>query len=338
MRKEVLAAMTRPMITHRGTEYKELHRSIIDKLRKLLQTDDDILLLVSSATGAMEAGVRSAVGQSILHMTNGAFAERWAEISRSNGKKADVVSAAWGEPALPELLDGKALGQYEAVAITHNETSTGIMNPLESIAERVHRDSDALLFVDAVTAAFANEIDLRRIKPDLFLFGTQKALALPPGLAIAVVSNRLIEKARKVENRGRYLDLVEIKEFADRNLVPSTPPVSLMYALDFQLDRIMKEGMARRAERHRKLAEMARKWAMETLAIYPSGSYSNTVTCVRNTKGVEYEEIDEKLASSGYQISEGYGKLKKSTFRIGHMGDVTTDEMAGLLEALSEAV
>lgn len=326
------------MITHRGDEYKELHRSIVDKLRKLLQTEDDILLLVSSATGAMEAGVRSAVGGSILHITNGAFAERWAEISRSNGKRADVVSAPWGEPAHPELLNGRELGQYDAIAVTHNETSTGVMNPLEGIAEKVHRDSDALLFVDAVTSAFANEIDLRRIRPDLFLFGTQKALALPPGLAIAVVSNRLIEKARKVENRGRYLDLVEIKEFADRSLVPSTPPVSLMYALDFQLDRIMEEGMARRAERHRKLAEMARRWAMETMAVYPSGSYSNTVTCVRNTKGVEYERMDGELAKRGYQISEGYGKLKKSTFRIGHMGDVTTDEMSGLLEALSGAV
>ncbi len=325
-------------MTHRGREYKELHKSIVDRLRRLLQTDDSILLLVSSATGAMEAGVRSAVNERILHLTGGAFAERWAEISRSNGKEAEVVSVPWGEAVGPDLLDGQKLERCEAVAVTHNETSTGVMNPLEAIAERVHGESDALLFVDAVTSAFANVINLRKIRPDLFLFGTQKALALPPGLAVAVVSDRLLEKARTVSSRGKYLDLVEIKEFADRNLVPSTPPVSLMYALDYQLERIEKEGMDRRAERHRELGEMARRWADKYMSVYPPGNYSNTVTCIRNTGGKSYEMIDEALAGRGYQISEGYGKLKQSTFRIGHMGDVTADEMKGLLDALTEAV
>lgn len=338
VRKEVLAAMTRPMITHRGREYKELHSSIIEKMRKLLGTDDSILLFVSSATGAMEAGIRSSVKRDILHLTSGAFSERWAEISTANGKKAAVSSAPWGEPVTAGLLDGKELETYEAVAVTHNETSTGVMNPLEEIAERLHSGSDPLLLVDAVTSAFANKIDLRRIRPDFFLFGTQKALALPPGLAFAVVSDRLLGKAKEVENRGRYFDLLEIKDFADRNLVPSTPPVSLMYALDFQLERILKEGMEARAARHEKLGSMARNWALEKAALFPKGNYSNTVTCVRNTGGREFGTINAALAEAGYQISEGYGRLKKETFRIGHMGDLTEKEMEGLLEALSGAV
>ncbi len=338
VRREVLEAMSRPMITHRGKEYKQLHASIVEKLRSLLGTDNCILFLVSSATGAMEAGVRSAVQKSIMHLTCGAFAERWEEISRANGKFAASITAPWGEAIDPLKLDRKSLSGYEAVAVTHNETSTGVMNPLEQIADKVHESTDALLFVDAVTSAFANRIDLSRIEPDLFLFGTQKALALPPGLAIAVVSDRLLEKAKNVADRGKYLDLVETKEFADRNLVPSTPPVSLLYALDFQLDRISREGLDNRADRHARLSGMARDWARKHLALFPKDNYSNSVTCVRNSSGKPYSDIDARLADRGYQISEGYGKLKESTFRIGHMGDLTVKEMDGLLSALSEVM
>lgn len=330
--------MMKPMITHRGGEYKKLHASIVEKMKKLLGTENDILLSVSSATGVMEAGVRSAVGGKILHMTCGAFSERWAEISRDNGKDATSVSVPWGRAAGAELLDGHLSGGYDAVAVTHSETSTGVMNPLEEIAEAVHSSSDSMLFVDAVTSAFANVIDMGRVKPDLLLFGTQKALALPPGLAFAVVSERLLEKAGSVKNRGRYLDLLEMKKFADRNLVPSTPPISLMYALDFQLDRIASEGMERRAARHRELAGMARAWAEEHMALFPEGSYSSTVTCVKNTADIDFQALSSHLAARGYQISEGYGKMKGSTFRIGHMGDLTVDEMKGLLEAMTEAV
>lgn len=336
VRREVLAKMTGPMITHRGREYKQLHASIVEKLRSLLRTDSSILLFVSSATGAMESCIRSCVEKRILHLTSGAFSERWVEISRSNAKQADVVSVPWGQPVGASSVEGSPMAEYDAVAVTHNETSTGVMNPIEEVADRVHGESEALLFVDAVTSAFANVIDLARIKPDFLLFGTQKALALPPGLAFAVVSDRMFEKAKKTGNRGRYFDLLEIKEFADRHLVPSTPPISLMYALDYQLDRISREGMERRAERHRRMAEMARRWASEHLGLFPSGSYSNTVTCVNNTAGKAFEEIDGKLAASGYQISEGYGKLKQATFRIGHMGDLTTAELSGLLSVMTE--
>lgn len=330
--------MTRRMITHRGADYKELHSSIVRKIRKLLGTENDVLIVVSSATGVMEAGVRSAVVDRITHLTCGAFGERWAEISKANGKDTNVISVPWGRAIDPGLLDEERLEGSEAVAVTHNETSTGVMNQLEGIADIVHKKTDALLFVDAVTSAFAGIIDMNRIKPDLLLFGTQKALALPPGLAFAVVSERLIEKAKATKARGKYLDLLEIKDFADRNLVPSTPPVSLMYALDYQLDRIEAEGMQNRAERHRRLADMARSWAEEKLSLFPKGNYSNTVTCVNTEGRVDYQALDRHLAGKGYQISEGYGKIKQSTFRIGHMGDLTVDEMSGLLEAMSGVV
>lgn len=326
------------MITHRGADYRELHASIVQKIGKLLGTDNRVLLVVSSATGVMEAGVRSAVSGKIAHLTCGAFGERWAEISRSNGKMVDAISFPWGEAVKPDMLDADRLGGNEAVAVTHNETSTGVLNPLEEIADFVHGRTDSLLFVDAVTSAFASVIDWNRVRPDLLVFGTQKALALPPGLAVAVVSERLLEKAKSVQDRGKYFDLLEIKEFADRNLVPSTPPVSLMYALDYQLERIGKEGMAVRAARHRQMAEMARKWANEHLSLFPHGNYSNTVTCVNSEGRVDYQTIDRQLAGKGYQISEGYGKIKQSTFRIGHMGDLTVDEMGGLLEVMSEVV
>ncbi len=338
VRKDVLNAMAKPMITHRGSDYKKLHSSVVEKLRELLRTENDVFLIPASSTGAMEAGVRSAVAKKVLHLTCGSFGERWVEISRSNGKDASVVSAEWGKAVVPEMV-GDAANGAEAVAVTHNESSTGVMNPLSDIAACLRKTPDVLLMVDAVTSAFANVIDMNAIAPDLLLFGTQKALALPPGLAVAVVSERLIEKAKTVANRGKYLDLVEIKEFADRDLVPTTPPISLIFALDYQLDRIKEEGMKRRADRHRMLGEMARRWAAERMGLFSQeGFHSNTITCVNNTSGMEFKQIDEGLSKRGYQISEGYGKLKPKTFRIGHMGDLSTDEMGGLLDALTEVM
>ena len=336
VRRDVLNAMTKPMITHRGSDYKKLHRSVVEKLRELLGTENDIFLIPASSTGVMEAGVRSAVSKRILHLTCGSFAERWVEISRSNGKEATVVSAEWGKAVTPEMI-GDAAESVEAVTLTHNESSTGVMSPLDGIASCLKKTPGVLLMVDAVTSAFGNIIDMNTVKPDLLLFGTQKALALPPGLAIAVVSERLLERARTVANRGRYLDLVEIKEFADRDLVPTTPPISLIFALDYQLDRIIQEGMKKRADRHRMLGEMARRWASERMGVFSQdGFHSNTITCVNNTSGMDFGQIDDGLMKRGYQIAEGYGKLKSATFRIGHMGDLTTDEMGGMLDALSE--
>ncbi len=336
VRRDVLKAMTKPMITHRSSDYKKLHHSVVERLKELLGTENDIFLIPASSTGAMEAGVRSAVSRNILHLTCGSFAERWVEISRSNGKTATVVSTEWGKAIVPELI-GSAADGVEAVAVTHNESSTGVMNPLESIAAHLRKTPDVLLMVDAVTSAFGNIIDMKSVKPDLLLFGTQKALALPPGMAIAVVSERLLERAKGVEDRGRYLDLVEIKEFADRDLVPTTPPISLLYALDYQLDRIKEEGMQKRADRHFRMAEMARKWASDHMSLFSQeGFHSNTITCVNNTSGMDFKQIDEGLAKRGYQIAEGYGKLKSKTFRIGHMGDLTTEEMGGLLDSLTE--
>ncbi len=336
VRRDVLKAMTKPMITHRSSDYKKLHHSVVERLKELLRTENDIFLIPASSTGAMEAGVRSAVSRNILHLTCGSFAERWVEISRSNGKTATVVSTEWGKAIVPELI-GSAADGVEAVAVTHNESSTGVMNPLESIAAHLRKTPDVLLMVDAVTSAFGNIIDMKSVKPDLLLFGTQKALALPPGMAIAVVSERLLERAKGVEDRGRYLDLVEIKEFADRDLVPTTPPISLLYALDYQLDRIKEEGMQKRADRHFRMAEMARKWASDHMSLFSQeGFHSNTITCVNNTSGMDFKQIDDGLAKRGYQIAEGYGKLKSKTFRIGHMGDLTTEEMGGLLDSLTE--
>ncbi|MEM3852366.1 MAG: alanine--glyoxylate aminotransferase family protein [Methanomassiliicoccales archaeon] len=336
VRDEVLDAMRRPLIVHRGKEYRTLHTSIMEKLHRLLNTDNGILMFVTSATGAMEAAVRSGVSRSIAHVTCGAFGERWVEISKSNGKETSVVSVPWGEAVTPPVVEKVPFDSIEAVAVTHNETSTGVMNPVHEIAETVRERGSPLLFVDAVTSAFAVDLNIKAMEPDFLLFGTQKALALPPGLAFAVVSQRYLEKAKTVQGRGKYLDVLEIKDFGDRQLSPATPPISLMYALDLQLERIQREGMRARAERHLRLAEMAREWARHRLALFPAGYFSNTVTCVRNLRGMEFELINSGLGERGFQISEGYGKLKGETFRIGHMGDFTIGEMEGLLKALDE--
>jgi len=339
VRSAVLEQMRRPMITHRSVEYRHLHASIVERMARLLDTEETILLLVSSATGAMEAGVRSAVSRKIMHFTCGAFGERWAAISRSNGKEAVELKTPWGKGIRCEAIEGRIDADAEAVALTHNETSTGVMNPLQDLADAVHSQSDALLFVDAVTSAFANDLKLRKVEADLVVFGTQKALALPPGLAFAVVSDRLLKKAEGVGNRGKYLDLLEIKEFADRSLVPTTPPVSLMYALDYQLELIEREGIGNRAERHRRMADMCRGWALKHGGLFSEeGFRSNTVTCILNSNGIPFEDIQRGLKSNGYEISEGYGQIREKTFRIGHMGDVTEAELQGLLKALDGVI
>lgn len=338
--QDTLQAMTKPMITHRCKEYKDLHGAVVEKLRKALQTDDDIFLVGGSATVMIEGAVKNAVSSSCLNISNGSFGKRLIECATLNGKNVTEVHVPWGKAMKPEDIEGKVSKDMEAVCWVSNESSTGVLSDSVALAEEVRRQNpDSLIIVDAVTSAMAADMNLPKLQADAVVFGTQKALALPPGLAIAVVSDRIIEKSKSVKNKGFYTDFVKLKKNADENYALTTPPVSLLYGLDYQLDKILKEGMANRYKRHIEMAEMVRKWAEEKFnGLYPEEGYRSKTIGVVNRGDLDFDAFHSKLKAKGYEISNGYGDVKQTTFRIGHMGDITPSMLKELLSAMDEVL
>ena len=335
---DTLLAMNRPMMIHRGSNYANLQHGIVEKLHKVLDTDMHILLAPASATGFLEACVRCGVHERMMSLANGSFGDRWAAIGTACGKKVTKVEVPWGNALRCVDLAGKIEPGFEAVTIVSNESSTGVLNPTKELVRLIKAESDPLVFVDGVTSVGAVDLHLKDLNLDALVFGSQKALALPPGLAIICVSDRLLKVAEKVSNRGYYFDLIELKKAADKDMPLTTPPVSLMYGLDYQLDKMLKEGMANRYARHHAMAETVRAWARKRFKLYAEAGYeSETITVVDSGK-LEFARLDKELKARGFEISPGYGKIKDSTFRIGHMGDLKVDDMSDLLKVMDEAL
>ncbi|MDR1404157.1 MAG: aminotransferase class V-fold PLP-dependent enzyme [Candidatus Methanoplasma sp.] len=336
--EEVIRSMIRPMITHRSKEYKALHRAIIEKTKKALNTDQDIFLVSGSASVLLEGMIRNGVSSKTLGLTNGSFGDRSIEIAELNGKTVDKVKVEWGKAIRPEHIRERVRHDTEAVHWVSNESSTGVFSNSDEIADEVRsQNPDSLIFVDAVTSAFAMDLNLRKLDADAVVFGTQKALALPPGLAMMAVSERLLKKAESVPNRGFYTDLLKIKKQSDESYALTTPPVSLMYALDFQLDRILSEGMAARYRRHSEMADIVENWAGSRLnGTFPEKGFRSNTISVLNRGSLDFGEFHSSLKSKGYEISNGYGDVKDRTFRIGHMGDTTPAGVKELLSAMDE--
>lgn len=337
---EVLQAMTKPMITHRCKEYKQLHGAIVEKLRKALDTDMDVFLVGGSATVLIEGAIRNGVNTDCLGISNGSFGKRFIECGKLNGKTVSEVHVPWGKAMKPADIAGKVTKDTEAVCWVSNESSTGVLSDSASLAGEVRKqNSDALVLIDAVTSALAVDLKIKETDPDALIFGTQKALALPPGLAIALVSDRILEKSKTVKNKGFYTDFISLKKNADENYALTTPPVSLMYALDFQLDRILAEGMASRYRRHQEMADMVGKWADEKMhGLFPEKGFRSKTIGVINRGDLDFDAFHTALKAKGYEISNGYGDVKTTTFRIGHMGDITPARLKQLLSAMDETL
>ncbi|MDR0508349.1 MAG: aminotransferase class V-fold PLP-dependent enzyme [Candidatus Methanoplasma sp.] len=336
--QEVLQAMTKPMITHRSKEYKALHQAIIEKMKKALDTDMDILMVSGSASVFLEGMIRNGVRSKTLGLTNGSFGDRTIEIAELNGKTVEKVRADWGKAIRAAHIKGKVKTDIEAVHWVSNESSTGVLSDSIEIAEEVRsQNQDSLIFVDAVTSAFAVDLNLKVLDADAVVFGTQKALALPPGLAMMAVSEKLLKKAKTVPDRGFYTDLLKVKKQNDDNYALTTPPVSLMYALDFQLDRMLSEGMQARYRRHKEMADIVEEWAGRKLhGTFPEKGFRSNTISVLNRGGLEFDKFHSSLKSKGYEISNGYGDVKEKTFRIGHMGDTTPAGVKQLLSVMDE--
>ena len=242
---EILKAMSVPMIGHRDPLYSDLHGAVVTKLKKFLQTDGHIYLSTSSSTGMMEGAIRNCVNKKVLMTNCGAFSKRWVEIAELNGKEIDVINVEMGQATTPEMVDEYlSKGGFEAVCITHNETSTGVMNPIKEIGALVREKyPDVLVLVDAVSSMAGTEIKVDEWGLDVVSAGTQKAFAIPPGLCVVTVSEKAFQRSAAVENKGFYFNFIELEKKAVKNQTPATPAISLINALNVQMDRIFEEGV-----------------------------------------------------------------------------------------------
>ena len=338
VRPEVLQAMATPQIYHRAPEFSELYGEIQPKLQKLLYTQNPVFLFTSSSTGVMEGSILNCVKKKVLHTVNGAFSERWYEISQICGVPCQALTTPWNVAIKPEMVEEKlASGEFDAVAVTYNETSTGLLNPLAEIAQVIKKFPHVLLLVDAVSAMGGVKIEVDKWGVDVCLAGVQKCFALPPGLTVCSVSERALARAKEVGPRTYYWNFQEMLKYHQRNQTPATPSIPHMFALNVQLDAMFEEGLDRRFARHEEMAKIVQDWALKHFAIYPEkGYWSKTVTCISNTRGIPVDQLSDTLVKEhGVLISEGYGQIKGKTFRIAHMGDLTVPDIRGLLGTIN---
>lgn len=338
VREDVLQKMATPMIGHRTKDASNLQRSISEKMKKVMYTDSEILLSTSSGSGLMEGAVRSCTRKKAAIFSIGAFGDRWHKMAASNGVPADKFPSEPGKPTTPEMVDeALSTGKYDLITITHNETSTGVMNPIEEIAEVMKKYPDVVWCLDTVSSMGGTKIEVDRLGVDICITSTQKCLGLPPGMAICSFSQKAVDAAKQVEFRGLYLDLLDLYNYIKKKdyQYPSTPSISHMFALDYQLDRILEEGLENRFARHLEMAGYVRQWAKEKFELFAEEKYaSNTLTTVRNTRNISVSDLNKKLGEYGYMISNGYGDLKEVTFRIAHMADTTLEEIKELLSVI----
>jgi aspartate aminotransferase-like enzyme len=346
VRQEILAAMMQPMIAHRGSAFEQLFERLQRGLRPLFMTDRPVYINSSSATGMMESAIRCAPAGRMLCLVNGAFSERFAHIASMCARDVDRYEVAWGQiHTIPQLDERLSMRKYAAITVVHSETSTGALNDVRAISDCAHRHG-AVCLVDSVSGFAGAELRFDEWKLDYVLTGSQKAMALPPGLSFAIASPSFVDRANATSARGVYFDLVELDAYARRNQTPSTPALSLFYALELQLKSIAAEGVEARWARHKAMAARTQEWltkiADETgkrvANIAPLGSQSPTVSTIKLPSDLPGETFTAAVAKKGIVVGSGYGKLKTSTFRIGHMGDHTLETLERCLSACSSVL
>lgn len=341
VRPEVLEQMAKPMIGHRGKDASGLQRRISDNLRKVFFTKSEILLSTTSGSGLMEGAIRCCTAKRAAVFSVGAFGKRWYEMATSNNVPADLFEVEMGNGITAEMVDEVLkTGKYDLVAITHNETSTGVMNPVKEIGQVIKNYPDVVFIVDTVSSAAGTKIEVDEWGIDICITSTQKAIGLPPGMAICTFSNKAKERAEKVPNRGFYLDLLSLYKYIQKKdyQYPSTPSLSHMFALDYQLDYILnEEGLKNRFARHLEMAKVVREWAKKHFELFADENYlSNTLTAIKNTKNIDVSALNKELGNRGFQLSNGYGSLKDKTFRIAHMADCQMEDINELLNNIND--
>ncbi len=344
--EKTFSAFCRPMIGHRSQAFKDLYASMQPRLRALLYTKQPVMLSTSSAWGVMEGAVRNLVHRKVLNCMCGAFSDKWFDVSRRCGKEAEPLQVPWGSPIRAEAIDARlTTGQFDAVTVIHNETSTGVMSPLAEIAALKRKYADVMFIVDCVSSMSAVPVKFDELGIDVVLAGSQKAFALPPGMTIFTFSPSALAKSAKAKDRGYYFDFAEFNKNAEQNMTPSTPSIAHVNALASKLEEIFAEGLEARFARHKQTAQSTRDWAARHgFTLFPDAGFeSMTLTCVNNgAKGggrvIDVPRFQKLVREMGYLIDGGYGKIKGTTFRVSNMGDETPDTMGQLYAVMNKAL
>jgi len=341
VRDSILQAQAVPMLSHRSWEYSRLQLEVTSKLQQLLYTQQRVYLYSSSSTGVMEGTVRQASIKRVLNTVCGAFSRRWHQITAASDIPCDTVEVPPGQAITPEIVD-EALseGTYDAITIVMNETSTGVLNPVRDIAALVREKyPHVLILVDAVSCMAGARIEFDAWGLDVCFAGIQKCFALPPGLTVCAVSNRARQRAAQVAHPGFYFAYAQMDRRYEQGQTPVTPPVSLIQALDAQMDDILAEGLEQRWKRHQQMAAHIQDWARHYFALFADERYlSPTVTNITNTRGISVTRLNEELDKRGVAIANGYGSLKEKCFRIAHMGDLTLEDMEWLTVLIGDVL
>ena len=341
---DALAAQTEPLIGHRSMEMDAMFADVQGKLRHVFCTASRVYVFASSGTGMHEACIRNGVreGGRVLMLTNGAFSERWYDVAVGCGRKVIKAEVPWFVALDPDwvaeqIANAKKEGDLDAVCLVHNDTSTGVLNPLEEISDRIRQVApDTLFFVDAVSSLAGAEVQVDAWQLDVCLTSSQKALAVPPGLAFAAVSDRTLERASEVQGRGWYFDFINMERYLVRGLIPATPAISLFRALQVQLDRIAAEGMTLRWQRHMDLRDHARRLATSHgFTPMVGDTYASpTVTTLSGGEGFDINGLIDFLQQANLILSNGYGPQKGKSLRVGHMGEMRPSDLDRLFAAI----
>ena len=341
---DVLQQLSRPTLGHRGKEYAQLQAETVDMLKKVLFTEQNVFLSTSSASGIWEAAIRNCIASDdrVLCACCGAFSDKWADVAEKCGASVDRLKVEWGKPTTAEQIDEKlASGNYTALTVVYNETSTGLTNPVNEISAMMKaKYPDVLVFVDAVSGMVGLPMHFDELGWDIAFASVQKAFAIPPGFAVAVVSDRAIEKSTSVPNRGYYFNFELWAKSAAKSQTLVTPGVPYIMALNYQAKKLLDEGMENVWARHKTMGEYVRGWAKEKFGLFCEEQYaSNTLTTVKNTRGIDVAATIKAIQEKHNTIfGNGYGKLKEETFRIAHMGDITLDDVKELTGWIDEEI
>jgi len=339
---KTLAAFSRPMIGHRGEDFKNLYRDVYPKLQTLFGTRQSVFLSTSSAWGVMEASIRNLVDRGVLCCMCGAFSDKWLDVARRCGKNAEPLQVEWGKHIDQKNVDRElASGKFDTVTLIHNETSTGVTNPLPEICCTLAKYPDVALIVDTVSSFSAMKIDMDALGIDVMLTGAQKALALPPGFSLFSVSEKAFARAEKQKDRGYYFDFLEFRKQQAEWMTPSTPSIGHIFALQSKLDEIFEEGLQARFDRHAKTNAVVHDWVRKSGFEFfaEEGFRSKTLTCVKNNKGIDVLAFAKRLREEHHLVIDpGYGKLRGKTFRLSNMGDETEKTVSQLLGCVDDVL
>lgn len=338
-----LLAMAKHPMGHRSAEFDAIFAECTENLKWLHQTKSDVLSLTVSGTGAMEAGIINflSAGDRVLVGNNGKFGERWGEVAQAYGLNAEIITAEWGQPLDPEKfrekLEADTNKEIKAVIITHSETSTGVLNDLETINRHVKAHGEALIMVDAVTSLGAANVPMDEWGIDVIASGSQKAYMIPPGLGFVAVSPKAWEAYKTAKLPRFYLDLGKYRKDAAKNTTPFTPPVNMFFGLQVTLRMMKAEGLENVFARHQRLMKTTHA-AVKALGLgllAADGAASPAITAVAPPAQVDAQKV-RSLMKKRFDIvlADGQDHLKGKIFRIGHLGFVCDRDILAAISAL----